>query len=101
VSATYPDDMGEVVTASSWMNPAQISVNVLTPGVEVSVVVAYPGGESWSGTLRNTTVRKRHGIHDIGDGRRWCPACNGPADQCKETEEIRRRIANLDGGIDE
>lgn len=32
---------------------------------------------------------------------RWCPACNGPADQCAETEEIRRRIANLEGGVDE
>ena len=69
---------------NTYMTPTQISTNVITPGVEVSVVVAYPNGESWAGTLRNTTVRKRHERKHIGDGRIWCPACNKPVDQCPQ-----------------
>jgi len=112
----------------TWMHPTQISTTVLVPGKEVSVVVAYPNGESWAGTLRNTTVRKRHERKHIGDGRIWCPACNKPVDQCPqqrhdplpasggqlwcpaceapveecvEADEIRRRLAALEGRNDE
>lgn len=112
----------------TYMTPTQISTNVLVPGKEVSVVVAYPNGESWAGTLRNTTVRKRHERKAIGDGRIWCPACNTEADrcdvirhdplpasggqlwcptcevpveECREAGEIRRRIANLEGRTDD
>lgn len=74
----------------TYMTPTQISTNVITPGVEVSVVVAYPNGESWAGTLRNTTVRKRHGARDIGDGRIWCEACNTEADRCTEAIDLTR-----------
>ena len=38
----------------------QITTNVITPGVEVAVTVAYPNGESWGGVLRNTKA-PRHG----------------------------------------
>jgi len=112
----------------TWMQPTQISTNVLVPGKEVSVVVAYPNGESWAGTLRNTTVRKRHERKAIGDGRIWCPACNTEADrcdvirhdplpasggvlwcptcevpveECREADDIRRRVANLEGRTDD
>ena len=31
----------------------------------------------------------------------WCPACEAPVEECREADEIRRRIANLEGRIDD
>lgn len=33
------------------MIPVQITTNIIEPDVEVSVVVVYPDGTSWSGLL--------------------------------------------------
>ena len=97
--ATYPDDMGDVTTAT-YMTPAQITTNVIVPGVEVAVTVAYPNGESWGGVLRNSKA-PRHGRYPASGGQLWCPACEAPVEECREADEIRRRLAALEGRVDE
>ena len=81
------------------MIPAQITTNVLTPNVEVAVTVVYPDGSSWGGVLRNSKAPK-HGRYPASGGQLWCPACEAPVEECREADEIRRRIANLEGRID-
>lgn len=75
---------------STYMTPTQITTNVIVPGVEVAVTVAYPNGESWGGVLRNSKA-PRHGRYPASGGQLWCPACEAPVEECREADEIRRR----------
>ena len=85
---------------STYMTPAQITTNVIVPGVEVSVFVHYPNGEAWAGRLRNSKA-PRHGRYPASGGQLWCPACEAPVEECREADEIRRRLAALEGRVDE
>lgn len=85
---------------STYMTPTQITTNVIVPGVEVAVTVAYPNGESWGGVLRNSKA-PRHGRYPASGGQLWCPACEAPVEECREADEIRRRLAALEGRVDE
>lgn len=31
----------------------------------------------------------------------WCPACEAPVEECREAAEIRRRVAELEGRVDD
>ena len=85
---------------STYMTPAQITTNVITPGVEVVAIVHYPNGEAWAGRLRNTNA-PNHGRYPASGGQLWCPACEAPVEECREADEIRRRLAALEGRVDE
>ena len=85
---------------STYMTPAQITTNVITPGVEVAVTVAYPNGESWGGVLRNSKA-PRPGRFPPRGGPLWCPASAAPREGCRAAHEIRRRLAALEGRVDE
>ncbi len=67
---------------------------------EVSVFVHYPNGEAWAGRLRNTNA-PNHGRYPASGGQLWCPACEAPVEECREADEIRRRLAALEGRVDE
>ena len=42
------------------ISPMQITTNVITPGVEMSVFIAMPDTTVWSGTIRRADA-PRHG----------------------------------------
>ena len=82
------------------ISPMQITTNVITPGVEMSIFIALPDTTVWTGTIRRADAPK-HGRHPASGGQLWCPACEAPVEECREAAEIRRRVAELEGRVDD